>query len=342
MMNFNIRVCGLLVSLVLVACGGGGGGSGGGGAGAGGSTATAVVITSSNSQALAAEALTAASNTDAASGASFVTGVQVSGGSTGFNAALLGAAARKLVSMAPPASALATGVTTSQTLACTSGGSLTMTANMSGGAAIVAGDSMQITANNCTESLGGASEVMNGSITITFLAGYDPASTAYPKTLSVRIATQNFSISSSSGGEVFNGDVTMTLTENSATSFTVSITSNSLSTTVGTHSVTLINYTVNAEEINGGKVITMSATVETSNSRLGSTPVSYQVATVTPITVSSTGVITSGSVKVTGNGSSLLLTVTSADTFTLQVDSNGDGTYESTSTVTRSQLQAVL
>jgi hypothetical protein len=338
-MNFNIRVCGLLASLVLAACGGGGGSSGGG---SGGSTASAVVITSSNSQALAAEALAAASNTDAGSGASFVTGVQVNGGSAGSNAALLGLAARKLVSMVPPSSALATGVTTSQTMACASGGSLTMTANMSGGSTIVAGDSMQITANSCTESLDSASAVMNGSITFTYLAAYDPASTAYPKTLSVRIVTQNFSISSGGETEVFNGDVTMTLTETSATSFTMSITSNSLSTTVGTHSVTLINYTLNAEETSSGTVITMSATVETNNSRLGSAPVSYQVTTVTPITVSSTGVVTAGSIKVTGNGSSLLLTVTSADTFTLQVDSNADGTYESTSTVTHSQLQAVL
>lgn len=340
MMNFSNRVFGLLASLVLVACGGGGGGGGDGSGG--GSTAAAVVITSSNSQAVAAEALAAASNTDAGSGASFVTGVQVSGGSTGSNAALLGLAARKLVAMVPSGSALATGVATSQTMACASGGSLTMTANMSGGSTIVAGDSMQITANGCTESLDGASAVMNGSITFTYLAAYDPASTAYPKTLSVRLVTQNFSISSGAETEVFNGDVTMTLTETSATSFTMAITSNSLSTTLGGHSVTLINYSVNADETSSGTVITMSATVETSNSRLGSAPVSYQVTTVTPITVSSTGVVTSGSVKVTGNGSGLLLTVASADTFTLQVDSNGDGIYESTSTVTRSQLQAVL
>ena len=340
-MNFSIRVCGLLASLALVACGGGGGGGGSGGASAG-STVSAVVITSSNSQALAAEAFAAASNSDAGSSASFVTGVQVSGGSGGSNAALLGLAARKLVSLVPPASALATGVTTNQTQACSSGGSLTMTANMSGGSTIVAGDSMQITANGCTESLDGASAVMNGSIAFTYLAAYDPASTAYPKTLSVRIVTQNFSISSGGETEVFSGDVTMSLTETSATSFTMSMTSNSLSTTLGTHSVTMTNYTLSAEETSSGTVITMSATVETSNSRLGSAPVSYQVATVTPITVSSSGVVTAGSIKVTGSGSSLLLTVASADTFTLQVDSNGDGTYESSSTVTHSQLQSVL
>ena len=339
-MKFKIRLCGLLASLVLAACGGGGGGSSGGNEG--GSTASAVVITSSNSQALAAEALAAASNTDAGSGAAFVTGVQVSGGSTGSSAALLGLAARKLVSMVPPTGALATGVTTSQTQACTSGGSLTVTVNSSDGSTVAAGDSVQFTANGCTESLGGATEVMNGSMTITFLTGYDAASAVYPKTLSIRIVAQNFSLSSGGETEAFNGDVTITLTETSATSFTMSMTSNSLSTTLGTHSVTLINYSVNAEETSSGTVITMSATIETSNSRLGAGLVSYQVATVTPITVSSSGVVTSGSIKVTGNNSSLLLTVTSADTFTLQVDSNGDGTYESTSTVTHSQLQAVL
>jgi hypothetical protein len=340
MMNFSIRVGGLLASLVLVACGGGGGG--GGSSGGNSPTATAVVITSSNSQALAAEALAASSNTDAGGAASLVTGVQIDGGATGFNAALLGATARKLVSMVPAASALATGVTTSQTQACASGGSLTVTVNSSGGSTIAAGDSYQFTANGCTESFGGATEVMNGSMTITFLTAYDPASAVYPKTLSIRMVSQNFSITSGGQTEAFSGDVTLTLTEASATSFTMSITANSLSTKLGTHSVTLTNYSVTAQETSSGTVITMSATVETSNSRLGSAPVSYQVTTVTPITVSSSGVVTAGSIKVTGNGSSLLLTVLSADTFTLQVDSNGDGTYESTSTVTRSQLQAVL
>lgn len=342
MMNVSIRVCGLLASLVLAACGGGGGGGGGGAGGSGRTTAAAVVVTNGNAQALAAEALAASSNTDAASGASFVTGVQVSGGSSGFNPALLGAAARKLVAMAPSTGALATGVTTSQTLACSAGGSITMTANTSGGTGPAAGDSMQIAASNCTEGAGVDAMVMNGSITITFLAAYDPASAAYPKTLSIRMVAQNFSVAGGGESEVFNGDVTLTLTETSATSFTMSMTSNSLSTTLGTHSVTLSNYTVKADETSAGTVITMSATVETTNTRLGATAVSYQVATVTPITVSSAGVVTSGSIKVTGNGSGLLLTVTSADTFTLQVDTNGDGVYDSTSTVTRSQLNAAL
>ena len=86
----------------------------------------------------------------------------------------------------------------------------------------------------------------------------------------------------------------------------------------------------------------LSATVQTNNSRLGASPVSYSISTPTAITVNSAGAITAGAIKVIGSNSSLLLTVTSSDSFSLQVDTNGDGSYESTSTVTRSQLQALI
>ena len=66
------------------------------------------------------------------------------------------------------------------------------------------------------------------------------------------------------------------------------------------------------------------------------------VLAITPLAVSSTGAMTAGSIKVAGANSALQLTVTSSDTFSLQVDTNGDGTYDSTSTVTRSQLASQL
>lgn len=338
--NWGRAACaGLLLvpAFALVACGGGGGGgdSTGTGSTGGGSgiTAQGVVITSSNGSAVAAEALEVSTNTDAADGSTFVTGVQLPG-SGGVQPMLLASAARSLIVKAPASPTLATGAAVTQ--ACTGGGTLTMDSTASGSVP-TAGDSFSITASSCTE----ADMVMNGSITITVVSGsYDPASPTYPKSITMRMVGNNFTVTG--GGETmsFTGDVTMALTENSATSASVTMTSSSLTSMAGSHSVLLVNYSVSVTESSGGEELTVSASVQTSG--LGATPVSYTITTVTPIRVSSTGQITAGSIKVTGSGSALLLTVTGTDTFSLQLDTNGDGGYESTSSVTRSQLQALL
>jgi hypothetical protein len=159
----------------------------------------------------------------------------------------------------------------------------------------------------------------------------------------MRIVAKDFSITAGGETEVFTGDTTLTVNETSATSVSVSVTSNSLARNLGgSHSLTLTNYSLNTTETLGGTEITMSATVETTNSRLGSGTFTYTVATVAPLTVSSAGVITAGSIKVTGSGSVLLLTANGNDAFTLQVDTNADGIFDSSSAVTRTDLQALI
>ncbi|WP_427914164.1 hypothetical protein ACPWT1_04225 [Ramlibacter sp. MMS24-I3-19] len=337
-------------ALALVACGGGGGGGSAGTpvatpttttSGGSGSTAVgAVVITSSNAQAVAAEALAASTNTDATAGSAFVTGVQVSGGS-GPRPMLLTKAARSLVTK-PSVGPLATGVATTQ--ACTAGGSITEDMTVSGTNGLTAGDAFTFTANNCTESIDSTTTVvMNGTMSITIVSGtYDPAATTYPKSITMRIVSTNFSMKTGSETETFNGDLTMSLTEESATSSSVTVSSSSLSSTVGSHSVTLTNYSVKETESPTGSTLAVSGTVQTSNGRFASSEVTYTITTPTPLAVSSTGSVTAGAIQVTGSGSALLLTVTSTDTFSLQVDTNGDGTYDSTSTVTRAQLDSQL
>ena len=331
-------------ALALVACGGCGGGGSSAPTTTSGSSSTAVgavVITTSNAQAVAAEALAASTNTDAAAaGSAFVTGVQVNGGS-GPNPMLLAKAAQSLVTK-PSAGPLATGVATTQ--ACTVSGTITTDVTTSGSNALVAGDSFQFTANNCTERIDSTTTmVMNGSMSISIVSGsYDPAATTYPKSITMRIVSNNFSIKSGTESETFNGDLTMSLTEDSATSATVKLSSSSLTSTIGTHTVTLTDYSVQASESSSGSTLSVKGTVQTNNTRLASTAVTYTITTITPLAVSSTGAMTAGAIKVVGSNSGLLLTVTSSDTFSLQVDTNGDGTYDSTSTVTRSQLDAQL
>lgn len=325
--------------VLLTACGGGGGGD----APSGGSTASGVVITSSNAQPIAAEAVETASSTDATAGADFLMGVQVDDRAGSAHALLLARAAQRLVAKAPASAGLATGVTTTETVPCTSG-SLNLTVTTSGSGTLAAGDSFQMTANSCSEGSGADLMVMNGTITITVLSGtYDPVSTVYPKTLSMRIVAQGFSVTAGGETEVFTGDLTLSVNETSATSASLSIKADSLTSNLGgSHSLTLTNYSMTATESSSGSAITMSASVQTTNGRLGSGTFSYTVATVTPLAVSASGAITGGSIKVTGSGSSLLLTATGSDAFTLQVDTNGDGTYDSNTPVTRTQLQALI
>jgi hypothetical protein len=85
---------------------------------------------------------------------------------------------------------------------------------------------------------------------------------------------------------------------------------------------------------------TLSASVETDSTRVGASGGSYTVTTPTPIVWNSgTGAVTSGSIKVVGAANSqLLLTVGSGDVVTLQVDANGDNTYETTLTSTGTEL----
>jgi hypothetical protein len=345
-----IRSALLVIPMFVAACGGGGGGgtpaASAGGDTAGGApwgTATALAVNTSNAPALAAEAMEVATNTDAADAGGFATAVEVSGtgGTAGTGPKRLTDAARKLLAKAQGSGTLVTGVATEQ--ACSLGGKLTVDGSSSGSAVLSAGFWTEMIASNCTEGDGVDNVVMNGRIKVSVVSGsYDPASTVYPKSFTMRIETINFTVSSGGESEQFNGDLTVTITETSEFSGSISMAANSLTSKIGSHTVFMSNYSLSVEEGASSSAMSITASVQTDNSRLGSSPVSYSITTVTPLTVSSTGVVTAGSIKVTGAGSTLLLTVTAPDTFSLQVDTNGDGSYDDTSTVTRSQLQALI
>lgn len=333
-------------ALFLSACGGGG--SDGGSAAPAVPQVSQLVITSGNAQAVAAQSLQTAVDVDAAAtGAALVTGVQVDASTAAARPLQLSSAARKLVTMVPESGALATGVEVTNTVNCSGGGSLTVTENASGGTGAVAGDSVTMTANNCVETVDGSSMRMNGSMTVSIVSGsYDSASTSYPKSVSMKIVATNFSISQGGITSLSHGDLTLGLIENSASAASVTLSASSLSNTVttsaGSYTTTLKSYSHKLDASPSGLIVQLQATVETNSSRLGTGTVSYQVSTPAALVMDSTGAYTSGSLKVTGAASALLLTVTSTDTFQLQLDTNGDGTYDSASTVSRTQLQAAL
>ncbi|MBA2965163.1 MULTISPECIES: hypothetical protein [Ramlibacter] len=327
-----------LPALAVLACGGGGGGGGGGAPAA--PSAAALVITAANAPAVAAEALETVTSTDAATaGGQFVTGVQIEGGG-GSRPQLLASASLALLARPQASSTLAAGAVVSQ--ACTGGGTISVDATTSGAASMVAGDSLRITASNCSESVDGTPTVLNGRMSIAVTSGsYDPNSPVYPKSVTLRIVSSSFSVGASGQTEVFDGDLTLALTDTTATSGTLTATSASLSSTVGARRITLGDYRLQVTHTSVDSALSVSANVESNNGQLASTPVRYTLTTETPVKVTSAGLVTAGSIRVSGSSSSLLLTVTSTDAFSLRVDSNGDGTIDSTRTITKADLQAL-
>jgi hypothetical protein len=328
-MRFGVRTIALTLisSLVLVACGGGGGD--GVTAGAGGSTAPqAVSITESNATAVAASALDAAQNT---APGQLPIGVEVQAGGQGHSS--FGTVARAVqFALANGPGALATGVTTSQ--ACPSGGSISMTGDET---------AQTVTYSDCRLSSGADSITMNGSLSLTLISSSPDGMSGV-----VSVVANNFSMVSSDGFSAsLNGDMRMEITI-SSTSETLVISGSALTTrfTDGgtTYTTTLRNYSQSISF--SGFIVTssLSATVESSSTALGAGGGSYTITTSTPVVQNwDTGLFTAGVVKVVGaGGSQLVMTVGSNNTVTIQIDANGDGTFEKTVSSTVSELESLL
>jgi hypothetical protein len=337
----------ILPAMLLAACGGGGGG-GGTPPPATNSTASQVVITSSNSQAVAAEVLETSTNIDAAQvGTGIVTGVQVDAGGGGApNAIVLATVARDLLSKST-GPAMATGATVTRN--CQFGGTLTVTDTSASSTVAQTGDQFSVSASNCLDPLGntGTQTLLNGSMTLTVVSGsFDSSSNVFPKNVNLRLVASNFAVTQGGVKSTSNGDLSIGISESSASNSTLSLSSTSLSNTVeksgaAAHTITLKNYNHTVAVTNTQATVSISATVESNNARISSGTFSYTLSTVAPIVITSSGYV-GGSLKVTANNSGLLLAVGTPNNFTLQVDTNGDGAFESSTSVTRAQLEALI
>ena len=344
-MIFRVRAIALTMisSLVLVACGGGGGGGTSGTAGP-----AAVAITESTAKPVAANALGAVQGTSAADSTSLLTGVEVQGDG-GANPASLKAMAETArfasSSLAGRGGSLVTGVSSTETINCPVSGSLTISGSVSGAEGVVAGDSVTLTANNCRMDVDGVATTMNGSLAFTVVSG--SVTSTLPMNVVFSMVATNFSITSGSTTVAVNGDLRMDLTITS-TSETIVASGSSLSNTLTeggtTYTDSLKNYTHTVKYTGTTATGSLSATVESSSTALGSGGGSYTITTPTPLVWNdSTGTLSSGVVKVVGaNGSQLVMTVTSSTTVTIQIDENGDGSFEKTVTSTQTELRNLL
>jgi hypothetical protein len=316
--------------LLLAACGGGGGD--------GSSQATAVVITSTNAKAVSADALDASTNLGAAGDPGVVLGVQVQG-TAASNPTALAWLAPRLLAMAPArAAAVATGVAVNETVACDSG-SLNISGDVSGGQALVAGDILTFTASSCVTD----GTRLNGSMTIRITRGpYDPQTMGYPRGVTMTITARNLRLTQGGVTVESTGAMELALDEASATSSQAVVTIDVLTNKVGGRTSTVKDYTRTATVSGAVTAIDVSGTVETQNTRLGSGTKRYAIDTIVPLAMNA-GAFTGGTLEVVGaNAAALRLVVSGTDTFTIQMDLDGNGSFESSTTATRAELDALL
>jgi hypothetical protein len=343
-MNFAFRAVALVpvLALVLSACGGG--------AGAGTTAATpqptqALSISETNAKPVSANALDAAQNTSATSGAASPLGVQVDASNGGATTLQAIAEAARLASGAFAASTLPRGVVVSQTSQCTLGGTLAISGNVASSAGLSTGDSFSLTMTNCALSVGTSTAVMNGSLAMTVAGG---SLTGIPFHVVLAVTASNLSVTTGGVSVVSNGDTRLDWTANSATSQTLTASGTSMSSreTINgaTHTTTVRNFTQTLVISGNTDTATVSGTVETDSSKLGAGTVSYTISTPTPVTWDvTTHNVTAGAIKVVGaNNTQLLVTINADSSVTIQIDTNGDGVYDKTITSTTAELAGLV
>lgn len=338
------RACALAAAFLVASCGGGGGG---GTPAPAANTAPTIAITETNAKPVGANALDAAQSTSATrNAAGLPIGVQVN--ATDVGAPLLPALAEaaRLAAQALPGAALPVGVAVNQSFACPLGGSFTLSGNAASATSISVGDTFTFSANACASSAGGSTVVLNGSMTMNFATA--TSSLTPPFHIVVNNTVSNLSVTSGGTSVVANGDVRLDWNAPSSTSQTLTASGTSMSSreTINgaTHTTTLRNYSQTLTTSGSTYTGTVAGTVETDSSKLGSSPVSYTISTPTPVVWSATThTASAGVIKVVGaNNSAMLLTIHADGTVSIQLDANGDGTYEKTISSTVAELAGLI
>jgi hypothetical protein len=237
---------------------------------------------------------------------------------------------------------LPTALAISETEACPLGGSMSISGNVASSSGLVTGDNITITASSCAVSSGGVTSTTNGRMTLAMASG---SIVGIPFHAVVNVTATDLSVQTGGTTLVSSGDARLDWTASSATSQTLIATGSSITsreTVAGAlRTNTLRNYSQTLTISGLTLSSTMAATVETDGTAFGGG--SYTITTPTAVVWNaSTGAVLSGVVKVVGAANSqLLATVGSGSTVTIQVDANGDGTFEKTLTSTQSELKSL-
>lgn len=329
-----------LASLTLLAaCGGGGSGDS-----AAGQTNTSV-ITSSNAQAVSAQALNAntAVNGGATTASGFATGVSISGNTTA-QSGLVRTVLEQLYKglNLTPSSNLVTGVTTTESGACSGGGTISATVTYSSEGRVSNGDSVTITSTNCVE----AGKKMNGKLTMTFSNLSGTIGSAYNWGATLALAFTNFSVEENGEVSGVNGDMTLAYSQTNSQNSSASITGSSMRATLARNGATVLDETLASYNVSD----TIVSTLETQSSNftftdnLAAKLTSYVVKTITPFKqTSGSSYPYQGALTITaGNGSKATVTALDSTNVRIDVDSNGDGTVDQTINTTWVALDGLI
>lgn len=301
---------------------------------------SALAITTQNSPQAAGAAYQGASMTSSAgrSGASVLTAAVTSGGGGSPNLARF--ARLQLAMLASlgytTGTPVASGVTYTQTVSCDpppvgSAGSVAVSLDdVDNSGTLSSGDSIGATFSNCYLSAEGIT--VNGGFSLTGLTINGTPSvpgTAWSATATFTFSNLQMSDPSVSytvqGGLTYSGNTTDGVTITSSLSGTsLSVQANAGST------LTLANFSLTDTADRNTTAYSFHGSGRVTDSALGGY-VDFQIPSATPFVGSGSQDPGSGTMAVTGaNSTSVKLTVTSTSTVQLQVDTNGDGVYDST------------
>lgn len=231
------------------------------------------------------------------------------------------------------------GATITQTENCSGGGSINLAINdVNGNGTVDVGDSIRLVALNCIE-LG---ETMNGAMSVAVTASSGSVGSGSNYSLGMGITLENFVAQSATGSSTGNGRMDFTETQFGST-LTTTIQARNLSVvnSVGNVSSTrsLTDYTVQSVTTTTSGVASVSLSVNGSFSSTALDGKSITVSTLAPfISTGSSIYPASGQLKITGAaGSNLRITAQAAGVL-IELDADGNGSFETSVTKPWSQL----
>lgn len=324
------------IGIALAACGGGGGGGGGG---TPAPAPSPVALDSTNYTVAASEAVS--SSLFVLDAPSLALGVEASDAYAGIRFGLA-----KVPSLGKwfTAAPVAVGVVESQTMNCPVQGTITMTVSDADNNGVLSvGDSFSITATNCIED---STSAINGAITFSVetLTG-DLASNYY--NASLKLSYNNLKVTSAGSSVTANGDIVLSASSSGlyAESQSIKATSLTVSATYGsaTYSRTLSNFDASLALASNSPISTFKTTSTVSGTVASSAleNKSVTIATGVPfVRLSTDAYASTGQATLTGStAAKARLTAQNATTVLIELDANGDGTYETSVTKSWAELR---
>jgi hypothetical protein len=299
-------------------------------------------VTSANAPDVAATAYTTVTSvgSNASSSVGLVGATSVGASGTAADNGLVAVTLQQITRVLEQKAAGGTGFgamsTATQSVSCSTSGSISYTLTRAADGIVSNGDSVTITANNCVEG----SARYSGSFSAQFanLSGTPSATGAWSATLQMSYSAFGIALTDASGTAslTYNGGVSIAVNQVSASNASYTISGSSFGFVFVYQGKTLTqilrNFNLTGSNVSGTYTSSADFALSGSSPTLGT--MSYTVKTNLPF--KRTGTYPSqGSITVTaGNGSSVKLTAIDSTYVQLQVDKNGDGVYEESNTMT--------